>query len=140
MSRAITIVSFGHMHTGSSVHHGTQLTVPQADIGLDVRRLVPALTNTALENLTGLDEPVQKLVLAGPEARSLAIQTALSAHALMDDNDLQQLTIAVGSTEGRHRSVVIARHIQTKLDELNIAGLYTLGVAHRDVHRPGQHR
>ncbi|WP_327309846.1 RNase adapter RapZ (plasmid) [Streptomyces sp. NBC_01298] len=127
MPRIVTIISFGYMHASA---------VPESDLALDVRRLVPAVEDPALDGLTGLDCLVQQRVLASPEARSLAVQTAVGTHMLMDDTDLAQLTIAIGSFGGCRRAVVIARHIATRLAELNIGGAYALVVEHRDLGRP----
>ncbi|MFB7836083.1 hypothetical protein [Streptomyces sp. NPDC056056] len=123
MPRIVTIVSFGYANAAA---------VPEFDLALDIRRSVPTLDDPALVGMTGLDLPVQQRILASPEARSLAAQIAVTANFLMEDNDFQELAIVVGSASGRRRSVVVARHIQTRLAQLNTTGRYTVAVTHRD--------
>lgn len=136
MIKTISITSFGYEHADGRDEGGTVLGVPEADIVLDVRRLLTASDDPALRGLTGLDEAVYQQVLGSAVARSVAVQTALGAHMLLDDTDVPRLTIAVGCFGGRCRAVVIARHIGTKLAELKLADMYALAIEHRDVERP----
>ncbi|MFD4241846.1 hypothetical protein ACFWP3_09640 [Streptomyces sp. NPDC058525] len=138
MIKTIRIISFGYGHVGEKDENDTLLTVPEADITLDVRRMLPVSDDPELKGLTGLDEAVYERVLASAVARSLAVQTAVGTHMLMDDTELAHLTIAVGCFGGRRRAVVIARHIGTRLAELNIEDAYAIAIEHRDLARTPQ--
>ncbi|MEV6676332.1 RNase adapter RapZ [Streptomyces erythrochromogenes] len=131
MIKTIAITSFGY---GPMQEEGKPLlTVPQADITLDLRRILPAADDVELEGLTGLDGMVYERVLASTVTRGMAVQTAVGVHMLMEDTDVTHLTIAVGSSDGRRRAVVVARHIQTRLAQLSASDLYTVTVTHRDL-------
>ncbi|MFD6465329.1 RapZ C-terminal domain-containing protein [Streptomyces goshikiensis] len=136
MIKTVKITSFGYEHTGTKDENDTLLTAPLADITLDVRRMFPASDDADLDGLTGLDEMVYERVLTNAVARSLAVQTAIGAHMLMNDSDLAHLTIAIGSSGGHRRAVVIARQIVTTLAELNVDNVYALAIEHRDLGRP----
>ncbi|MEU9415979.1 RNase adapter RapZ [Streptomyces sp. NPDC048272] len=133
MTKTMKITSFGYERAGGKDGGGIVLAVPEADIVLDVRRILPSSDDPALRGLTGLDEAVYEQVLASSVARSVAVQIAVGAHMLLDDTDVPRLTIAVGCSGGRRRAVVIARHIGTRLAELNAGAAYELAVEHRDL-------
>lgn len=119
-----TVVSFGFKH-------GIPLDV---DLVFDCRFLPNPHWVPELRPLTGLDEPVREYVLAAPEASQLLsrlddlFELLLPAYAREGKS---YLSIAIGCTGGRHRSVVLA-------DE--IAGLlrrhgFEPAVHHRDITR-----
>ncbi len=122
---AVTVMSFGF-----------KFGLP-ADAGwvVDARMVRNPFWVPELRSFTGLDVPVRDYVLADEVARELIDHT----HSLMSwslrryaDRDRDSLTIAVGCTGGRHRSVVIVEALAERLraDGLKVA------VTHRDVDVP----
>lgn len=122
---ATRIVSFGFKY-GMPV---------DADVVLDVRFLDNPFFVAELRPLTGLDEPVISHVLSAPETQEfLARARALLEYVLprYEREGKSYLTIAIGCTGGRHRSVVVA---ETIARELNLATGFPIAVVHRDTHR-----
>lgn len=118
----IHLVSFGYGHG----------PVPAAAVVLDVRDLLhnPA-ADPALRTGTGLDEPVFDHVMATPGAARLVFSAAVLARGLAHDTRTD-VTLAIGCTGGRHRSVALARRTHELL-----AGVGdTVTLHHRDVHKP----
>ena len=107
---------------------------PEADLVLDVRCLPNPFYVPELKHKTGLDQEVVDFVLSHPEAQELLhryenfLQYALPLYV---KEGKSQLTIAVGCTGGKHRSITFAR----KLAEYCIALGYEPGVQHRDAVR-----
>jgi UPF0042 nucleotide-binding protein len=119
------IVSFGFKY-------GTPV---DADLVLDVRFLDNPYFVPELKQLTGLDEPVARHVLAAPETQEFLKRTRELLEFVMPKYEREgksYLTIAVGCTGGRHRSVVIADALARELAPSSGA---PLAVVHRDVHR-----
>ena len=121
---ALTVVSFGFKYG-----------LPQeADLVLDVRCLPNPFYVPELKHKTGLDQEVVDFVLSHPEAQELLhryenfLQYALPLYV---KEGKSQLTIAVGCTGGKHRSITFAR----KLAEYCTALGYEPGVQHRDAVR-----
>lgn len=106
-----------------------------ADMILDVRFLKNPFFVPELSSLTGLDRPVYDYVMQAEDARSFAEH----AEALLnfcvprfEREGKSYLTVAIGCTGGRHRSVTLAEYLAKKVGdglELNI------DVVHRDVRR-----
>jgi UPF0042 nucleotide-binding protein len=104
----LQVVSFGYKH-GMPI---------DADIVMDVRFLPNPHYLSALRKKTGLDEPVQRYILAQPIARRFLndwrkIITTLLPHYVREGKSY--LTIAIGCTGGRHRSVFCTRWLAQKL-------------------------
>jgi UPF0042 nucleotide-binding protein len=104
----LQVVSFGYKN-GAPI---------DADIVMDVRFLPNPHYQPGLRRKTGLDEPVQKYILAQPIARRflkdwLKLITELLPHYVREGKSY--LTIAVGCTGGRHRSVFCTRWLAQKL-------------------------
>jgi UPF0042 nucleotide-binding protein len=121
------IVSFGFKY-------GTPV---DADVVLDVRFLDNPYFVPELRALTGLDEPVARHVLASPETQEFLHRTRELLEYVMPKYEREgksYLTIAIGCTGGRHRSVTIAEALARDLAKSMGA---TLSVLHRDVHRGG---
>ena len=119
------IVSFGFKY-GTAV---------DADLVLDVRFIDNPYFVPELKQLTGLDEPVARHVLAVPETREFLERTRELIAFVMPKYEREgkgYLTIAIGCTGGRHRSVVIAEALARELSPSSGA---PLAVVHRDVHR-----
>lgn len=121
---SLTILSFGFKYG-----------LPQeADIVLDVRCLPNPFYVPELKALTGMDQPVVDYVMQAPESRELLdryqamLKTSLP---LYEKEGKSQLTIAVGCTGGRHRSITFARLLGDYCQQLG----YAPGVQHRDARR-----
>jgi UPF0042 nucleotide-binding protein len=120
----ILVLSFGFKH-------GVPLDV---DNVLDVRFLPNPHWVEAMRPLTGLDEPVRRYVLGQPEAKEFLERTEHLFKFLVPAyvrEGKSYLTIAVGCTGGRHRSVVLAEEIADRLRKLG----YNPSTIHRDVER-----
>jgi len=119
-----TIRSFGFKH-GAPI---------DADIVLDVRFLPNPHWVDELRPLTGLDGPVRDYVL-GQEAAKAFVDKVVDLLELTLPAYKQEgkayLSIAVGCTGGRHRSVAIAEELAARLAEVGTS----VTVAHRDVER-----
>ena len=104
----LSILSFGYKY-------GLPM---DADIVMDVRFLPNPNYVTKLRGLTGLHGSVGRYILAQPPAKKfieeyLKLITSLLPHYVKEGKSY--LTIAVGCTGGRHRSVFITRHLAHKL-------------------------
>ncbi|MBI3288133.1 MAG: RNase adaptor protein RapZ, partial [Elusimicrobia bacterium] len=89
-----------------------------ADIVMDVRFLPNPHYQPGLRKKTGLDEPVQRYILGQPIARRFLndwhkIITTLLPHYVREGKSY--LTIGIGCTGGRHRSVFCTRWLAQKL-------------------------
>jgi UPF0042 nucleotide-binding protein len=105
-----------------------------ADLVFDLRFLPNPHFVDALRPLTGREPEVASYVLdAAPTKELLADVERLLAHAVprYEAEGKAYLTIAVGCTGGRHRSVAIAEHLVRWLRSENHEAL----AAHRDVER-----
>jgi UPF0042 nucleotide-binding protein len=106
-----------------------------ADMVLDVRFLPNPYFIDDLRPLSGHDEAVRKYVLERPDSRSfLDLAGALIRFCLplFRREGKSYLTIAIGCTGGRHRSVVL---VETLASELAREVGTRLETRHRDVHR-----
>ncbi|MFM9135329.1 MAG: RNase adapter RapZ [bacterium] len=114
---------------------GFKYGVPvDADVVLDARFLPNPHWVDHLRDRTGLEEEVSDYVLAHVEAREF-VDRATGLLDLMSEGYLQEgkryVTIAVGCTGGKHRSVAIAEALAAQLGQ---HGVETL-VVHRDLGR-----
>ena len=121
-----TVVSFGY-----------KFGIPlDADIVLDVRFLPNPHWVDELRDLTGHDPPVRDYVL-GQEGTSDFLERARDLFTVwlpgFREEGRHYLTVAVGCTGGRHRSVVLAEQIAGFISEKG----FSAKVIHRDVGRPG---
>jgi RNase adapter protein RapZ len=125
-SRMVTrIVSFGFKY-GAPV---------DADIVLDVRFLDNPYFVPELKALTGLDDPVVRRVLSADETKEFMRRSRTLLEYVMPKYEREgksYLTIAIGCTGGRHRSVVIAEALAR---DLATAAGRPITVVHRDVTR-----
>jgi UPF0042 nucleotide-binding protein len=121
-----------------------------ADLVFDVRLLDNPFFVPDLRNLSGADPLVRAFVMKSPEAQELVEKTAaLLAFALprYEREGKSYLTVAVGCTGGRHRSVTIATVLAERLrnaseasgtsgaSETSGASTLPILVFHRDVAR-----
>lgn len=101
---------------------------------LDVRCLPNPFYVPDLKFKTGLDQEVVDFVMGKPEAQELLrryeafLEYALPLYV---KEGKSQLTIAVGCTGGKHRSITFARKIAEYCEGLG----YQPGVQHRDASR-----
>lgn len=121
-SMTINVISFGFKY-GS---------VAEADMVFDVRCFPNPFWVAELKELTGLDAPVREYVMDKP-------QTVIFLEKLYDMIEYllplyaaegkKQLTVAIGCTGGKHRSVAIAEALSTNLRERG----ENVSVTHRDI-------
>jgi UPF0042 nucleotide-binding protein len=118
------VVSFGFKH-------GIPLDV---DLVFDCRFLPNPHWVPALRSLSGLDAAVRDYVLGNKEAEELLDRLddlfALLLPAYVREGK-SYLSIAIGCTGGRHRSVVLAEQIAERLRQHG----YAPAVRHRDIER-----
>ena len=118
----ISVMSFGFKH-------GVPIDV---DMILDVRFLPNPHWDEELRPLSGLDQSVKEFVLASPLAKEFAHRVnellTLILPAYVQEGR-SYLTIGIGCTGGRHRSVAMAAHIAEGVAELG----YQLRLSHRDI-------
>lgn len=118
----IAVVSFGFKH-------GTPL---DADVVFDVRFLANPFWIPALRNHNGTHEDVAQYVLSDPLTEPLLeklfdlVEFSLPQYI---KEGKAYLTIAIGCTGGKHRSVVVANELARFLSAAN----YTVRVEHRDL-------
>jgi RNase adapter protein RapZ len=120
---ALTILTFGFKNGPPS----------DADLTLDVRFLPNPHYVDELRPQTGLDQPVKEYVESGTQAGEFYGRLMPLLHFLLPAyvaEGKQHLTIAIGCTGGRHRSVTVADRIAT---ELGKRADVKLRVVHRDV-------
>jgi UPF0042 nucleotide-binding protein len=120
-----TVVSFGYKF-------GLPL---DADIVLDVRFLPNPHWVDGLRELTGLDAPVRDYVLGQDQTLDFLDRTKDLLAVLLPGYAAEgrhYLTVAIGCTGGRHRSVVLAEELTTVIRDKGFGAT----VIHRDVERP----
>ncbi len=121
---ALTIMSFGFKYGAPK----------EADIVFDVRCLPNPFYVPALKEKTGLDKEVSDYVLQFPEAQQLLqrlLDLLLFALPLYVKEGKSQLTIAIGCTGGKHRSITFAECIAAAARKEG----YFPRVEHRDAQR-----
>jgi len=105
-----------------------------ADIVNDVRFLPNPYWVPELRELTGLDADVSDYVTALPEAREFLDRMA-GMLDLVSDGYLREgkryVTVAIGCTGGKHRSVAMAENLAARLVKVGVEVL----VVHRDLGR-----
>jgi UPF0042 nucleotide-binding protein len=123
---AVTWLTFGFKHG----------TPRDADLMFDVRFLPNPHYEEHLRFQTGLDDEVREYVESSAgidefyERMGPLLDYLLEAY---EKEGKAHLTIGIGCTGGRHRSVVIAEHMAKVYDE---RGDYLIDVVHRDVDKP----
>lgn len=117
----ISVMSFGYKHG----------IVLDADLVFDVRFVNNPFYVPALSKLTGLDAPLKEYVLQFPETEQFLTKTMDLLSFLIPlyiREGKRTLTVALGCTGGRHRSVVMAEMLRAKLSER----YQGVNVSHRD--------
>jgi UPF0042 nucleotide-binding protein len=118
----VSLVSFGYKH-------GLPIDV---DMVFDVRFLPNPHWDEELRPLTGMDGPVRDFVLSRDHAVEYLDRVGSLLEFLLPAyvaEGRSYLTVAVGCTGGRHRSVAMAEEIATRL---RLVG-YSPRVSHRDI-------
>jgi len=138
--RSRLIEAFGGDEPGSTMRtsilsfgfkHGVPLDV---DLMFDCRFLPNPYWDEALRSHSGLEPQVRKFVLDRPETSEFLhklddlLTTLIPAYVREGKS---YLTVAMGCTGGRHRSVVLAEELARRLDDHGMATT----VFHRDVDR-----
>ena len=104
----------------------------EADLVFDVRCLPNPFYVPELKSQTGLDAPVREYVLQWEQAQNLIPKLFDLVDYLLPlyrDEGKTQLTIAVGCTGGKHRSVVFAQLLGEHMKEQKVRTTVT----HRDI-------
>ena len=120
----VTVMSFGFKY-GIPV---------DADFVADMRFLPNPFWDPELKELTGLDAEVSDYVLAQQDAEKFLDMYA-GLVSIIEDGYLREgkrfVTIAIGCTGGKHRSVAVAEHLGARIakDDVDVR------VAHRDLGR-----
>ena len=120
-----TVLSFGY-------RHGVPLDV---DLVLDCRFLPNPHWVEELRPRTGLEEPVRDYVLGFPQTREFLSRLEHLLDLLLPayiEEGKSYLTIALGCTGGRHRSVALVEEVA---ERLRLRG-FAPRVTHRDIGRP----
>ena len=105
----------------------------EADLVMDVRFLPNPYFVEGLKDLDGCNPEVTEWVLRWPAVREFLTdysQLVLKLLPSYVEEGKRYLTIAIGCTGGKHRSVVIAEQIAARLRQDN----YYVSVFHRDIH------
>ena len=119
----VTVMSFGFKYGLPA----------EADLVFDVRCLPNPFYVDELKLRTGLEQDVQDFVMDAPESGELLERLeGLTAFLLplYQKEGKTQLTIAVGCTGGKHRSVTIAERLYQHLSD---NGRHNVRTAHRDI-------
>ena len=120
--------------TSFSYRHG----VPrEADLVFDARFLKNPHWDVKLRPLTGQTAEVAAYIQRDPDYAAFIQNLAQLLVPLLprfQSEGKSYLTIAVGCTGGRHRSVLVAEELATLL----AANGYIVGIGHRDLDRPAQ--
>jgi UPF0042 nucleotide-binding protein len=119
-----TLLSFGYSYG----------LPPEADIVMDVRLLSNPFFVRELRELTGKDKKVRDYVLKQKETKEFLRRFCEMIEYLIplyEKEGKSYLTIAIGCTGGKHRSVVIAEHLAATMRKQD----KEITVRHRDIER-----
>ncbi|MBR5246811.1 MAG: RNase adapter RapZ [Clostridia bacterium] len=120
----ISVLSFGFKYGSPK----------DSDLVFDVRCLPNPFYVPELKHQTGLDKPVYDYVMSFDEAKGLEpklLDLVSYLVPLYRSEGKSQLTISVGCTGGKHRSVVFAEKLYNKIKEDG----FNVSVYHRDINR-----
>ncbi len=105
-----------------------------ADLVADMRFLPNPYWDESLRELTGLDEAVNDAVISSDEAQTFLTKYA-EIVSVIEDGYLREgkrfVTIAIGCTGGKHRSVAMSENLATRLVKNGVE----VRVVHRDLGR-----
>ncbi len=120
----VTVTSFGFKYG----------LPPESDLVFDVRFLPNPYHIAELRAFSGLDEAVREFIDRWPQTQEFRDRLQDLIHYLLpryDEEGRTGLSVAVGCTGGRHRSVRIAKALY---DDLSEKGRYVV-LTHRDIAR-----
>lgn len=121
--------------TLSFMSFGFKFGIPlEADMIIDVRCLPNPFYIADLKHQTGLDQPVRDYVLGSEETQQFLKHTLNLldfAVPLYLKEGKSELVVGVGCTGGKHRSVTLARELESHFRRLG----YKCVIQHRDVQR-----
>lgn len=120
----VTVESFGFKHGAPT----------DCDLLFDVRFLPNPHYEPGCRELSGLDRPVIEYVSSYPQTREFITRVSELLLYLMPHyakEGKSYLTIGVGCTGGRHRSVMIAEELAAHV----AADDYAVKLVHRDIHK-----
>jgi UPF0042 nucleotide-binding protein len=123
---AVTVMSYGFKHG----------TPRDADLNFDVRFLPNPHYESDLRPLTGQDDKVREYVENSDGLGEFYDRLFPLLDYLLPQYETEgkaHLTIGIGCTGGRHRSVVIGEHLASVYRE---RGDYLVDVVHRDIDKP----
>jgi UPF0042 nucleotide-binding protein len=123
---AVTFLSYGFKHGAPR----------DADLLFDVRFLPNPHYEPELRDLTGLDTPVREYVEGSQGLDEFfGLLTQLLDYLLpqYEHEGKAHLTIGIGCTGGRHRSVAIAERLAREYGD---RGDFLVDVVHRDIAKP----
>jgi UPF0042 nucleotide-binding protein len=123
---AVTFLSYGFKHG----------TPRDADLMFDVRFLPNPHYEAELRDLTGLDAPVREYVEASDGIGRFYDRLIPLLEYLLPQYEAEgkaHLTVGIGCTGGRHRSVVIAEYLAREFGD---DGNFLVDVVHRDADKP----
>ncbi len=117
------------------VAFGFRYGLPEnADLILDVRFLPNPYFQPVLKNLTGLDKNVKEFVLNQEVSQKFLRKTISFLSFLLPHYQKEgkvYLTIGIGCTGGKHRSVVVVNYLHDYLAKKG----YNTKIVHRDIER-----
>jgi UPF0042 nucleotide-binding protein len=122
-SLQVSVMSFGFKH-------GVPIDV---DMVLDVRFLPNPHWDDELRPMSGLDAPVKNFVLGTDLTVDFLDKTVALFELILPayvSEGRSYLTIGIGCTGGRHRSVAISEELGKRISALG----FQLRVSHRDIH------
>lgn len=122
-SLQVSVMSFGFKH-------GVPIDV---DMVLDVRFLPNPHWDDELRPMSGLDMPVKDFVLGNDLTVDFLDKTIALFELILPayvSEGRSYLTIGIGCTGGRHRSVAISEELGKRISDLG----FQLRVSHRDIH------
>jgi len=123
---AVTFITYGFKHGAPR----------DADLLFDVRFLPNPHYEADLRPLTGLDEPVRKYVASSDGIEEFYGHLMPLLDYLLPQYEQEgkaHLTVGIGCTGGRHRSVVIGERLARDYES---RGRYLVDVVHRDIDKP----
>ena len=122
----VQLRSFGYLHGGPYI---------EADLIIDLRELLyNPHENSAMRELTGLDEVVREHVITTDGAAKLiyAMTNCIACIVNLKQTDSLPTFVEIGCSGGRHRSVVITNEVAYLLSGMGIQPY----IIHRDIHQP----
>jgi RNase adaptor protein for sRNA GlmZ degradation len=121
----VVVESFGYLHGPPAA----------ADITIDLRQVArDPHTTPEMRELTGLEPSIRYHVLESPDVLGVVIALYQLVVAYLPSKDAAGtvVRVSVGCSGGRHRSVVVANELVTRLMASGVGA----DVEHRDILRP----